>query len=160
MKKFSLFIVLSLVTAIGFSQSMYNDWINYNLTYYKFKIGSTGLYRINVADLAAIGLANEPAENFQLWRNGKQVTLFTSQPTGALGTGGYIEFWGERNDGVTDKDLYRRPEYQISDQESLLTDTASFFLAASPTGTKLGLQMLQIMLQEIHFLQSHFSFIH
>ena len=66
-----------------------------------------------------------------MWRNGKQVTLFTSSPTGSLGAGGYIEFWGERNDGVTDIDLYRISGYQLSDQLSLITDTASFFLTAA-----------------------------
>ena len=113
------------------AQSYYNEWIDFSKTYYKFKVGSTGLYRINTVDLSALGLASEPAENFQLWRNGKQVALFTSAPTGPLGSGGYIEFWGERNDGVTDKDLYFQANYQLSNQESLITDTASFFLTAS-----------------------------
>ena len=130
MKKFlALWILLFIIKFVS-AQSYYNEWIDFNKTYYKFKIGSAGLYRINVADLAGLGLANEPAQNFQVWRNGKQVVLYTSTQTGSLGTNGYIEFWGEKNDGVTDLDLYRLPEYQLSNQESLITDTAAFFLTA------------------------------
>lgn len=127
MKKSFVFIVSLLVAGVAIGQSYYNEWIDYNKTYYKFKVGSTGLYRISTNDLAAIGLSNEAAQNFQLWRNGKQIPLFTSTTTGSLGAAGYIEFWGEQNDGVTDRDLYRNPANQLSNKESLLTDTAAFF---------------------------------
>ncbi len=130
MKKFSALLIFLFIVKFVVAQSYYNEWIDFNKTYYKFKIGSTGLYRINVADLTSLGLANEPAQNFQIWRNGKQVVLYTSTQSGPLGTNGYIEFWGEKNDGVTDLDLYRLPQYQLSTQESLITDTASFFLTA------------------------------
>ena len=137
MKKFSVFIVLIFITHVAISQSYYNEWIDYNKIYYKFKVGATGLYRINNADLNAAGLANEPAQSFQLWRNGKEVPLYTSALTGALGPDGYLEFWGEKNDGVTDRDLYRIPANQLSNKESLLTDTAAFFLTLNRTGNNL-----------------------
>lgn len=130
MKKFAAVLVLICMCSITYAQLYYNEWIDYNKTYYKFKIGSNGLYRINAADLATLGLAGEPAQNFQIWRNGKQVTLFTSTPTGPLGNNGYIEFWAEKNDGITDLDLYRVSAYQLSSQESLITDTAAFFLTS------------------------------
>ena len=132
-----LLVVFVVITGQLFGQSYYNEWIDYNKTYYKFKIGSTGVYRINSSELAAIGLGNEGAQNFQLWRNGKQVVLYTSAANGPLDGSGYIEFWGERNDGVTDRDLYRVPGNQLSDRESLLTDTAAFFLTVNPAGNNL-----------------------
>lgn len=137
MKKFFVFIVLIFFTTVAMSQSYYNEWIDYNKTYYKFKVGATGLYRINYNDLNAIGLANEPAQNFQLWRNGKQVPFYTSAQGGPIGANGYVEFWGERNDGVSDRDLYRIPANQLSNKESLLTDTAAFFLTVNLTGNNL-----------------------
>ncbi len=137
MKKFAVVLLLSLITGLAIGQSFYNEWIDYNKTYYKFKVGSTGLYRITTTELNSIGLSNEAAQNFQLWRNGKEVALYTSIASGPLGAGGYIEFWGERNDGVTDKDLYRSAEWQLSDKESLLTDTAAFFLTINTNGNNL-----------------------
>jgi hypothetical protein len=126
----------------GYAQSQIynNEWINYNNTYYKFKVGATGLYRISQTALASLGLDNTPAEQFQLWRNGQQVSLYTSVQTGPMGSSDYIEFWGEMNDGKPDNVLYRNPDYQLSDKWSLQTDTAAFFLTVNPAGGNLRLE--------------------
>ena len=108
-----------------------NEWIDYNKTYYKFKLGATGLYRISQAALTSIGLDNTPAENFQLWRNGREIALYTSVPSGILGGSDYIEFWGEMNDGKPDKALYLESDYQLNDHWSLETDSASYFLTVN-----------------------------
>ncbi len=114
-----------------------NSWIDYNKTYYKFKVGVTGLCRIAQPILASAGLGNVPAENFQLWRNGEQVKIFTSVPGGTLSSSDYIEFLGERNDGKPDKNLYRDTSYQLSDSFSLHTDTSTYFLTVNPGGNNL-----------------------
>ncbi|HEX8331391.1 MAG TPA: hypothetical protein VF622_02145, partial [Segetibacter sp.] len=134
MKKFTFLLFFAFISSLAFSQVYNNEWIDYSKTYYKFKIGKTGLYRITAASLSSIGLANEPVQNFKLWRNGKQVPLYTSTATGAIGSG-FIEFWGEQNDGVLDKQLYRQPEWQLSDKISLQTDTAAYFLTVDATAT-------------------------
>src|SRR5258706_15384834 len=110
------------------SQAYNNEWINYSRTYYKFKVGATGLYRISQPTLASLGIGSTPAEQFQLWRNGQEVPVYTSVQTGPMGAGDYIEFWGEMNDGKPDSILYRMPDYQLNDKWSLETDTVSFFL--------------------------------
>ncbi|MEJ7684698.1 MAG: hypothetical protein WKG06_44000 [Segetibacter sp.] len=137
MKKSIVFIVLIFITGVVISQPYYNEWIDYNKTYYKFKVGSTGLYRINNNDLSSIGLANKPAQNYQLWRNGKEIPLYTSAVSGPLGPNGYTGVLGRKNDGVSDRDLYRIPAHQLSNKESLLTDTAAFFLTVNPAGNNL-----------------------
>jgi hypothetical protein len=136
MRKLLLLCLVFLAVA-GFSQPYNNSWIDYSKTYYKFKIGSTGLYRIPQSALSSIGLANTPAEQFQVWRNGEQVRVYTSATTGPLGASGYIEFWGEMNDGKKDSKLYRNPDYQLSDHWSLETDTAAYFLTVNPSGVNL-----------------------
>lgn len=133
MKRF-LFPLLFFVSFCARSQAYNNEWINYNNTYYKFKIGSTGLYRINQATLASLGLGNTPVQQFQLWRNGQEVPLYTTVQTGTMGSSDYIEFWGEMNDGKPDNVLYREPQYQLNDAWSLQTDTAAFFLTVNSTG--------------------------
>src|SRR5689334_1641779 len=98
-------ILLVLFIALGsYTQAqMYNnEWIDYNKTYYKFKVGKTGLYRISQAVLANAGLGAVSADQFQLWRNGVQIPVYTSIPNGPLGSSDYIEFWGEMNDGKPD----------------------------------------------------------
>jgi len=134
-RRFLLWIVL--FTSLLAKAQYNNEWIDYNKTYYKFKVGSTNLYRITQPMLNSVGIGNVPADQFQLWRNGQQVAIFTSVASGAMGAGDYIEFWGEMNDGKPDTKLYSNPSFQISDQLSLETDTAAFFLTVNPAGGNL-----------------------
>lgn len=138
MKKFLLTLSI-FVSVLAQSQTYNNEWIDYSKTYYKFKVWVTGLYRINQPALNAMGLGAVPAEQFQLWRNGEQVPLYTSVQTGTMGASDYIEFWGEMADGKPDKALYRNPDYQINDKWSGQTDSAAFFLTVNPTGSNLRL---------------------
>jgi hypothetical protein len=112
-----------------------NEWIKHSQTYFKFKIFNKGLYRIPKTTLDAAGIGNTSAEYFELWRNGKQVPIYTSSPSGPLGANGYIEFWGEGNDGKQDKAFYRNPAYQHTAETSLLTDTAAYFLSVNTNQT-------------------------
>jgi len=136
MKKHLLTFIVVLLAFTGYAQ-LNNSWIDYNKTYYKFKLAKDTLTRISQPVLAAAGLANVPAQNFQLWRNGKEVRLYTSVPAGILGSGDYLEFWGEMNDGKPDRALYRDPDYQLCDKYSLETDTATYFLTVNPAGGNL-----------------------
>ena len=133
MKRF-LLLLLTVFSLSAGAQVYNNEWIDYNKTYYKFKVAVTGLYRISQTTLASIGLENTNADHFQLWRNGEEVPLYTSVQNAPLNSGAYIEFWGEMNDGKPDNPLYREQDYQISDKFSLQTDTAAFFLTVNPAG--------------------------
>ena len=124
-----------LMTMLLFSTSLLaqynNEWIDYSKSYYKFKVGETGLYRIPYATLQSNGLGNTPAEHFQLWRNGKEVAVFISKGSGLLGSTDFIEFFGQMNDGKADAIMYKKPEFQLSDKWSLQTDTAAYFLTVN-----------------------------
>ena len=134
MKK--LLLGLLLITSFAAKAQVYNnEWIDYSRAYYKFKIGKTGLYRINQSVLSSVGLGTTPAEHFQVWRNGKQIPIYTSIPSGNLSGSDYIEFWGEMNDGKPDRELYRDPKWQLNDKWSLETDTAAYFLTVNPTAS-------------------------
>jgi hypothetical protein len=134
MKKFLLAIQMVILCLFASAQVFNNEWIDYSKTYFKFKIGSTGLYRITQPSLAAIGLGNTSAAQFQLWRNGKEIAIYTSA-TGILGQNDFLEFYGEMNDGKPDKVLYRNDTLQMNDKWSILTDTACFFLTVNASGT-------------------------
>ncbi|MBI1344046.1 MAG: hypothetical protein GC171_14050 [Terrimonas sp.] len=131
MKRFLLFLLI--IPALKMQGQTYNnEWIDFSKTYYKFKVGAAGLYRISETVLNSLGIAGTPAEQFQLWRNGKQVPIYTTVATGPLGSGGYIEFWGKNNDGKPDAELYRNQDYHLSEKYSFETDTAAFFLTINP----------------------------
>src|SRR5579872_4306188 len=134
MRNLSTILALLLFGLGASAQAYNNEWINFNNTYYKFKVGSNGIYRIPQPVLASAGLGNVPVQNFQLFRNGKEVPIYTTVSTGTLGSSDYIEFWGQMNDGAPDAALYRSPTYQHTQYSSLETDTAVYFLTVNPTG--------------------------
>ena len=131
-KIFTLLLILMAGCAVA--QPYNNEWIDFSKTYYKFKVISDGLYRIPGSVLAAAGLSAADAKDFQLYRNGVEVPVYTSVASGPLSPADYIEFWGQMNDGKPDKPLYRNPAYQHTDKWSLQSDTAVYFLTLNPSG--------------------------
>jgi Peptidase family C25 len=136
MMKKLLFPVFMLMVLQGKSQ-LNNSWIDYSKTYFKFRVNSDTLCRITQPALTNIGLGSIPAQNFQLWRNGKEVRLYTSVSSGALGVSDYIEFLGEPNDGKPDNTLYPDTDLQLWDKFSLFADTAIYFLTVNPSAGNL-----------------------
>ncbi|MEO8712369.1 MAG: C25 family cysteine peptidase, partial [Parafilimonas sp.] len=130
MRKYFLILISCIVCFNAVAQQYYNEWIDYSKTYYKFKIATTGLYRINKTNLP-VAVQNIPAEQFQLWRNGKEIAVYTSVVSGTLPADGYIEFYGQKNDGLPDKNLYKDPNNQLSTDLSLETDTVAYFLTTN-----------------------------
>ena len=145
-KKIVSILIFAALLSTGHAQSYHNEWIDYNKTYYKFKVGSfgydgvqeapvnKGLVRINQPALAASGLGNTAAEQFQLIRDGVEVPVYITRSSGILSSTDYIEFWGEIANGKTDKDLYKDPSYQLSDHWNLETDSGTYFLTVNPSG--------------------------
>ncbi len=129
--KFFLGLAVLLFSITQLQAQFNNAWIDYSKTYYKFKVGEDGLYRIPMLTLQAAGLSTTNAEYFQLWRNGVEVPLYTSVSSGQLGSADYLEFYGKMNDGKVDAALYKVPAHQLSDKFSLQTDTAAYFLTVN-----------------------------
>src|SRR4051812_11723654 len=116
-KKFLYLLILSAVAYSANAQTFQNEWIDYNKTYYKFKVGpfgydivsapiGRGVVRITQPSLAAAGLGDIPSEYFQLWRDGEEVRIYISKTSGILSSSDYIEFIGEIANGKSDKQLY------------------------------------------------------
>ena len=113
-----------------------NEWINYSQTYYKLKVGNTGIFRVSKGALDLAGLpGSTPASELSLWHNGQEVAIYTST-AGILGSGDFIEFYGKTPDGKYDTELYSSPAKQTSDKICLFTDTSAYFLTYS-SGTHL-----------------------
>ena len=134
MKRIYLIIWFLVTGLIAGHAQFNNEWIDYSKTYYKIKIGINGIHRIQKSTLDGLGLGNTAAQHFQLWRNGVEISLHTSTTSGTLAADGFIEFIAQKNDGKPDRSLYLVAEYQLSDQQSLFTDTSSYFLTVNTTG--------------------------
>lgn len=134
----SLFIfILSVYGLAGFSQPYRNEWIDYNKTYYKFPVAAEGLFRISKATLATVNLGEVNAQDFQLWRDGQQQPVYTSEATGPLAANGYIEFYGRPLDGSQDVDLFPNPEHHVYKDLSFFSDTAWYYLTVNSSSANL-----------------------
>lgn len=120
---------------VSAGQTYGNEWIKYNLTYAKFKVGREGIYRIPQTALPA-QLASSPGSQMRLYRDGQEVPIYVTT-NGAFGSGDYIEFYGRMADGLLDKQLYDNPVWQPNDRISMFTDTAAYFLTADNSGAPL-----------------------
>lgn len=106
-----------------------NEWINFNKTYYKIKVAKNGLYRIPYDLLVQYGISTN-APDLKLYYQGQEVPLFTSS-NAAMSSGDFVEFYGQKNDGRFDTQLYKNPNWQPTSEYSLFSDTAVYYLTAS-----------------------------
>ncbi|MCU0469048.1 MAG: C25 family cysteine peptidase [Arcicella sp.] len=112
------------------TQSIGNEWINYNQTYFKIKITQKGIYQLSFSELKSAGFpTNINPERIQLFRQGKEQAIFVKgQEDKRLDEGDFIEFYAEGNDGALDSLLYIPSRSQPHSYYSLYTDTAAYFL--------------------------------
>lgn len=124
-----LYITFSLLLffpAVGNAQ-YHNEWIDYNKTYWKFKAGTEGIFRIDKTSLDAAGVPAANGADYLLYRDGKEVAVFVTN-NGAFSGSDYIEFYATGNDGQLDKELYLAADKYTNDNISLFNDTACYFL--------------------------------
>ncbi|MCC6725722.1 MAG: hypothetical protein IT258_14530, partial [Saprospiraceae bacterium] len=121
-----------------------NEWIVFDQTYFKLKVGQDGVYRIGAAALgnAGVPIGQVAGERFQLWHNGEQVPIFTSTD-GLFGPNDHLDFFGKMNRSELDRYLFRNPDSMMMNPHySLVTDTAAYFLTWAPTGGNLRYQTI------------------
>ncbi|PTX18777.1 interleukin-like EMT inducer protein [Pontibacter mucosus] len=118
------------------AQQVYgNEWIDYSKTYHKLQVVETGLYKLDYAYLQQLGLESVNPQHLQLFRRGKEVPIYVAgEADGRLDPQDYMEFYGERNDGALDEELYKNPAHQVHQLYSMYTDTAAYFLTVNPAG--------------------------
>ncbi len=108
-----------------------NEWIRYNQPYFKVNVAEDGVYKIPQTLLNAVfqNLASVKGGAFRLYRLGKEVPIYVSSETQALGANDFIEFYGVKNRGELDRYLFEAPKNgQLNPEYSFYTDTSAYFL--------------------------------
>jgi hypothetical protein len=132
---------LVFLPAFAYSQ-VGNEWINFGQTYYKIPVGKDGLYKLTKSDLAQAGfpVGNDP-RRYQLFAKGvEQAMIVSGQSDAVFNNTDYIEFYGKKNDGSLDAELYKPITAQPHSYHNLFNDTAYYFLTYNPTtqGKRMG----------------------
>ena len=93
------------------------------------------MHRLTYAELtqAAFPIQQVNTTNIQLFHRGiEQAIDVIDNGDNQLNPGDYIEFYGQRNDGLLDAALYITPEAQPHSYHNLYSDTTAYFLTWSP----------------------------
>lgn len=117
-------IVEGLDTLLG------NEWIKFDQTYFKIKVGKDGFYRIPQQAMANAGLplGQVNGNQWQVWHNGHEVPIYTTT-NGSFGANDFVAFWGKANTSELDRHLFVEPESNMMNPHySLVTDTSAYFL--------------------------------
>lgn len=128
-----LFIICFLLTCLfnGSAQQYGNEWINYSQTYYKLSIPKTGLYRIDSVTLSNSGIPISliNPKNFQLFIKGQEQYIYINgENDGVFNTNDYIEFYAEKNNGITDSSAYMGINRLPNPYYALFNDTNYAFI--------------------------------
>lgn len=131
----ALCLFIALVAGFASHAQTSNSWISYGQPYYKIKIAGEGIYRLTHADLQAAGIpvGTIDPRRFNLFHRGvEQAINVTGQNDAVFDPADVIEFFGKRNDGTLDADLYKTPGDQPHGHYNLFSDTTAYFLTWNP----------------------------
>jgi hypothetical protein len=131
--KKSLWLIAGLVIWAGLSVNgqVGNEWINYDQSYLKVKTAQDGIYRLTYQQLMAAGFPVNSIDprKIQLFHRGvEQAIEITGQADGTFNTGDLLYFYGKKNDGTLDAELYRPREAQPHQYHNIYSDTTAYFL--------------------------------
>jgi hypothetical protein len=137
-KRGVVLVFIILAAASAHAQQYGFEWIKPYQPYYKFKIGSTGVYRIKPDALlnAGINLNVIGPQRFQFFFRGREIPVYISGTTdGQFNNDDFIEFVAFKNDGALDSVLYAVKSWQPNTFNSLFTDTSVYYLSILPDTT-------------------------
>lgn len=125
-----------------------NEWINFSQEYYKISISKDSIYQLSYDHLAASGfpVTSVDPRFIQLFHRGVEQAIYVSgQDDGIFDPGDYIEFYGRKNDGSLDTELYVQPEVQVNPYYNLYSDNTSYFLTVKPSIIPGGKRMVDYL---------------
>ncbi|WP_333820123.1 C25 family cysteine peptidase [Ohtaekwangia sp.] len=130
---------LILTVALQASAQVGNEWINYGQPYYKIPTAKNGIYRLDYSTLQAAGfpVGSVDPQKIRIYHRGTEQAIYIEgEGDGQFNSSDFIEFYGTRNDGVLDADLYRPSSLQPHKYYNLYSDTTSYFLTISSLSGK------------------------
>jgi hypothetical protein len=140
LKRKILALSFILTFTMVFGQKVGNEWINYNQTYYSFKIVQDGIYKLDYDALVNSGvpLNTFTTRNIQLFSKEKEIPIYVSDGGDlSFDQGDYILFYATKNDGWLDSTIYQMPNYIGNPSYSLFNDTLTYFFTWNSSNTNL-----------------------
>ena len=127
---FNFFILLFLFPFSSLAQTT-NSWIDFSQSYFKISVVKDGIHKLTYSDLQAAGfpLGSVDPRRIQIFHRGiEQAIIVHGQADAVLNTSDYLEFFGQRNDGTLDANLYQPSSLQPHSYYNIYSDTSAYFL--------------------------------
>ncbi len=131
-----LFVIFSL-NLMSAQKIYHNEWINPNQTYYKIKVHEEGVYRISKNTLEKHQIMAEGSA-YKMFFAGEEIPIYVSN-NNTFAENDFIEFYGDKLNGDFDRQLFKSPDHQLHQFESLFTDTATYFLTIDTLSKNLNI---------------------
>ena len=128
--KRTVFVVLLVVLHTAASAQFGNEWVNFSTPYYKIPVGKDGIYRLTRSELLAAGIPSfVNPKTIKLYHRGVEQAIYVEgEGDNQLNTNDFVEFFGRKNDGTVDTQLFTTPAAQPHKYYNLYSDTTAFFL--------------------------------
>lgn len=131
---FAVFVILAVLTVPAVAQYGH-EWIDFSQSYYKIPVAADGLYRLTYTELQQAGfpVSSIDPRRIQIFHRGvEQAIHVEGQADAVFNPSDYIEFYGQRNDGTQDAELYEPAAAQPHPYYNLYSDTTAYFLTVNP----------------------------
>lgn len=125
--------------ALLFGQTYGNEWIKHDQQYLRIKVAADGIYKLTFQQMEQAGFpVGQISPNaLQLFHRGQEQAIHVEgEGDGVLNTEDYVIFYGRRNDGTLDKELYLSPDLQPHNYYNLYSDTTAYYLTFQAAGIK------------------------
>ncbi|HEY5824450.1 MAG TPA: C25 family cysteine peptidase, partial [Cyclobacteriaceae bacterium] len=117
-----------------------NSWVNFNQSYYRIPVAKDGVYRLSYTDLQDAGFPVSSVDTrfIQVIHRGVEQAIYFKQDiaNARFDATEYIEFYGQRNDGLRDANLYKPSTAQPHPYYNLYSDTSAYFLTWNISSTQ------------------------
>ncbi|MCA6073677.1 C25 family cysteine peptidase [Fulvivirga sedimenti] len=138
-------IIAFILTGISvFAQPYGDEWIDYNKQYWRIQTAEEGIYRISYTDLELAGfpVTSLDPRRIQLYHRGTQVAIYVEgQADAVFNPTDFIEFYGTKNDGTLDANLYSPSTFQPHKLYNIFSDSTAYFLTYTLSPLEQGKRM-------------------
>jgi len=134
--KWRLYFLFLLPTMV-WAQPYGNEWIQFSQEYYKISLATDGIYRLSYDDLTNAGFLDSSFDprKIKLFHRGVEVAIYVEgQSDLVFDPVDFIEFYGQKNNGTQDEELYLNPSLQPHKYYNLFSDTSAYFLTVDLSG--------------------------
>lgn len=130
-------VVITLIVLGGIGLKAQNtSWFVTGQPYLKVHTQQAGIYKIPGTLIDQSGIFGLRMSQLQMFRRGRQVSIKVNDANqnDVFDNEDFVLFYGVKNDGALDKELYVDPSYQMNAAINLHSDSAAYFLTSSGQG--------------------------